>query len=97
MKNPSPCRARSVITPVLCRLPWVWMVSMVAITMPRPTCLGFTPPTSSVGRAAPDRVWEIMSWKFTRPFLKPVVFTLAMLFPSTSMRTWWFCSPATPE
>jgi hypothetical protein len=73
------------MTPVDCRAPWVWIVSIVETIMPRPTCCGFTPPTSSVGLAAPERVWESMSWKFTRPFLNPVVFTLAMLLPRTSI------------
>ena len=84
------------MTPVDWRAPWVWMVSMVDTIMPRPTCCGLTPPTSSVGFAAPASVWESMSWKVTLPFLKPLVFTLAMLFPSTSIRVWWFWSPETP-
>ena len=84
------------MTPVDCSEPCVWMVSMVETIMPRPTCCGFTPPTSSVGFAAPERVWESMSWNVTLPFLKPLVFTFAMLLPSTSMRVWWFSRPETP-
>ena len=76
------------MTPVDCRAPCVWMVSIVETCMPSPTCWGFTPPTSSVGFAAPGRVCESMSWNVTRPFLKPFVFTLAMLLPSTSIRVW---------
>src|ERR1035437_6769720 len=35
-----------------------------------------------------------MSWKFTRPDLKPTVLTLAMLLPMTSIMIWW---PRRPE
>ena len=37
---------------------------------------------------------ESMSWKSTRPDLKPTVLTLAMLLPMTSIMTWW---PRRPE
>src|SRR4030042_3132129 len=72
------------------------MVSMDFTIMPRPTCSGLTPPTSVVGFAAPERVCDSMSWNSVRPRLKPVVFTLAMLLPRTSILVWWFMRPDTP-
>jgi hypothetical protein len=35
--------------------------------------------------------------KVTRLDLNATVFTFATLLPITSIRTWWFRSPATPE
>src|SRR4030042_1085587 len=72
------------------------MVSMDFTIMPRPTCSGLTPPTSVVGFAAPERVCDSMSWNSVRRRLKPVVFTLAMLLPRTSILVWWLVRPDTP-
>ena len=53
--------ATSVPTPVDCKLPCVNIVSIEATITPKPTSLGFTPPTSTVGFAAPDICCEIIS------------------------------------
>ena len=58
--------------------------------------MGFVPPSAAVGCEAFCRVWENMSVNVARPFLKPTVFTFAMLLPMTSIISWWFLRPETP-
>ncbi len=58
---------------------------MPATVMPRPIWAGLMLPRPPDGAVAPWSVWERMSWKFTRPDLKPTVLTLAMLLPMTSI------------
>src|SRR5947209_2368761 len=66
---------------------------MPLIRTPRPTCSALTPPRPPCGPLAPRRVWLKMSWNVVRDCLKPVVLTLAMLFPTTSIIVWWFFRP----
>jgi hypothetical protein len=49
-----------------------------------------------VGAEAPARVWLSVSWKTVALLLKPVVLTLAMLLPVTSIICWWVRRPETP-
>ena len=70
---------------------------MAEVAEPKPICFGLVPPVLSVGALAPLRVWLRVSLKVTRLDLKPVVFTLEILLPTTSIRVWWFFSPDTPE
>ncbi|MNU04110.1 hypothetical protein D3C72_2483900 [compost metagenome] len=68
--------------------------------MPRPICCGLTPPRllpAPPGAVAASCSCETWSAKLTRLALKPVVLTLAMLLPITSMRVWWLRMPLMPE
>src|SRR5690606_33245136 len=56
MKNPLPRIARSVATPVGCRLPGEWITSMVPSCTPKPTCRGWVPPRSMDGAVAARRL-----------------------------------------
>ena len=97
MKKPLPWMARSVVRPVTCEAPWVKTRSMVPRLEPSPTWVGLMPARVAVEPDAPDRVWEIASAKVTCEALKPVVLTLAMLLPTTSIIVWWLRRPETPE
>jgi len=74
---------------------------MLLTAEPRPICFAFTPPVVPapvpLAAAAALMVSLYKSLKVTVLFLKPTVFTLAMLLPITSMRVWWLRSPVTPE
>src|SRR5690348_7216517 len=62
---------------------------------PRPTWAGFVPPVAGVGAPAPERFWLSRSSKSTLLVLYPVVLTLAMLLPTTSMNAWCDRKPVT--
>src|SRR4051812_42322420 len=97
LKKPSPCTARSVARPVRCNAPWLKEVVMADTLEPRPTCAGLVPPSCPAGAPAPRRVWLSTSWKTTELDLKPVVLTLEMLLPTTSIIVWWFRRPEMAE
>ena len=65
--------------------------------MPSPTWIGLVPPRVVVAPLAPATVCDNMSWNVIRDALNAVVFTFAMLLPTTSMNVMWFSSPAIAE
>src|SRR5437763_1196887 len=96
-KKPSPWMAMSVERPVCCSAPWVNEVATVPIFTPMPTCDGFEPPKPVLGLPAPLMVWLSRSSKTAWLDLNPVVLTLAMLLPITSIIVWWDRRPETAE
>ena len=64
--------------------------------MPRPTWNEFVPPDVSVGLVPAFTNWLNVSLNVTREPLNPIVLTLAMLLPITSIIAWWFLKPDTP-
>src|SRR3954447_23040232 len=95
-KKPSPWMAKSVERPVDCAAPCEKLVPMPARRTPRPICAGLVPPViAEAGAPAPCIVWLSRSSNSTVPALKPVVLTLAMLFPTKSMNVWCAWSPET--
>ena len=70
---------------------------MAPTLTPNPTCIGFTPPSTALGRLAARKVCAIRSWKCTRLLLNPVVLIFAMLLPMTFIFCWCAFRLATPE
>src|SRR6186713_2043612 len=97
MKNPSPWIIRSLVLLVVCAEPWPKFVEMAPSWTPRPTCAGFRPPTPWPGAAAARTIWLSVSSKIVELDLKPVVLTLAMLLPTTSIIVWCARRPVMPE
>src|SRR5580658_10208283 len=78
--------ATSVGTPVCCMSPRVWMRSVAASRVPRPTCCPVGTWYCCVGLPTGRMVWYKRSSNSARPRLKPEVFTFARLLAITSMR-----------
>jgi hypothetical protein len=78
----------SSLRPVTWVAPWVKLVLMPAVRTPRPIWAGLVAPVFAPGAVAPRRVWLNASAKTTWEDLNPVVFTLAMLLPVTSIICW---------
>src|SRR6266581_4089902 len=96
-KKPSPWIIRSVSRPVFWAAPWEKLLWMPARRTPRPTCAGLVPPVPVVGPPAPRTSWLSVSWKVVWLALYPVVLTLAMLLPVTSIICWCARRPLMPE
>jgi hypothetical protein len=92
-KKPSPWIATSVLRPVDWMAPWVNDCIVPTRRAPRPTCTALDPPAVSVGALAPCRVCVSTSEKMAVELLKPMVETLAMLFPTTSSMVWLLRMP----
>src|SRR3954451_17965292 len=85
--------AKSVMRPERCIEPCEKSVLMAPRREPRPTWAGLVPPRAAEGAPPPARVWESTSVKTVLDPLKPVVLTLAMLLPTTSIIVWWLRRP----
>src|SRR4051812_19692127 len=70
---------------------------MAATRTPRPICAGFVPPRKLDGALEPWMSWLRVSWNTVFEALKPVVLTLAMLLPTTSIMVWLARRPLMPE
>ncbi len=85
---------------VVCAEPCCAIAVLIApVVTPRPICLALIPPVP-VSALAPDAdcvVWYIKSRNVTDCDLYPVVLTLAILLPITSIFVWCVLRPATPE
>src|SRR5262249_25017973 len=77
--------ARSEGLVLFVMLPCVKSLRMAAVVAPRPTCRGFVPPFSAVGREPTLNVRASCVANSTVEALKPFVPALAMLLPRTSI------------
>ena len=82
--------------PVTWLAPWVNTPSIEATLVPRPIWMALDPPWPAPPEPAPERVWLRASWNVMTEALKPAVFTLAMLLPTTSIIVWCDRRPEIP-
>src|SRR5437867_10199064 len=73
------------------------MFLVASVVTPVPTWMGGVPLAAPLAPLEPRSVWLKESAKSTRPDLKPVVLTLAMLLLMTSICSWNCWMPLTPE
>jgi len=70
---------------------------MLAVPTPEPICIAGVLLLPEVPLLEMRNVSLNESANSTRPALNPVVLTLAMLLPMTSISCWKFCRPLIPE
>ena len=85
MKKPSPWMAMSVGVVLIWIVPWLKLGVMSATIVPRPSCRGFVPPVESLGGEPRLCVWRNCVANEASEDLKPTVFELARLLPTTSI------------
>src|SRR6186997_378372 len=93
MKNPSPWMARSSGLALTWIVPCVKFGAISATLTPRPICRGFVPPLDVLGAEPMLCVCKNCVANNTFDSLKPAVFELATLLPTTSIVVSAACRP----